>query len=212
MKFTKSQIALLLILVASSANASFTSKQTKKTLSKIPKLQQYYLWNDGKGERKVWLSTNLVAEFRSGKEKSVKSSVKSADKDAILYKKSTGTIQIWKLSTQENASAVVKELSKTNKAEKFSTIFHDGPSNASPMRALPGNVIVYLDPKWDYATVKSFFGKRKLEILQKLEIGPNIYVVKTGPGLDALEIANSLAQSGNVIKALPNWWQETSTR
>ena len=60
--------------------------------------------------------------------------------------------------------------------------------------------------------MNNWAGKRKLEIVKKLEIGPNIYLIKTGPGLEALETANALYRSGEVKAALPDWWQEVATR
>lgn len=60
--------------------------------------------------------------------------------------------------------------------------------------------------------MKSWAGSRRLEIVQKLEIGPNVFVLKTGPGLEALETANALYRSGEVIAAFPDWWQEAVTR
>jgi hypothetical protein len=80
------------------------------------------------------------------------------------------------------------------------------------MRALPGNIIVYLDPAWDSEAVTAWAGQRQLKIVKKLEFGPNIYVIKTGPGLDALNIANALYKSGEVVAAFPDWWEEKTTR
>jgi len=80
------------------------------------------------------------------------------------------------------------------------------------MRALPGNIIITLDPVWDAATVTAWLQKRNMEVVKKLEIGPNIYVIKTGPGLEALETANTLYQSGEVKAAFPDWWQEVQAK
>jgi hypothetical protein len=60
--------------------------------------------------------------------------------------------------------------------------------------------------------VDNWVRTRKLEVVKKLEIGPNIYVIKTGPGLDALNTANTLYLSGEVAAAFPDWWREVSTR
>jgi hypothetical protein len=80
------------------------------------------------------------------------------------------------------------------------------------MRALPGNIIVYLDPQWGEAAVRNWLSSHKLEIVKKLEIGPNIYVIKTGLGLEALDTANALYRSGEVKAAFPDWWQEVAIR
>ncbi|HEY5649161.1 MAG TPA: hypothetical protein VIU33_06650, partial [Nitrospiria bacterium] len=89
---------------------------------------------------------------------------------------------------------------------------HDGSTSGGRKRALPGNIIVYLDPAWDSPAVRQWVSERNLEIIQKLEIGPNIFVLKTGPGLEALELANTLYLTGEVVAAMPNWWKEVSTR
>jgi hypothetical protein len=91
-------------------------------------------------------------------------------------------------------------------------VLHDSPSQSGRKRALPGNVIVTLNPAWDEAAVKTWAGSRRLEIVQKLEIGPNVFVIKTGPGLEALETANALYRSDGVIAAFPDWWEEVTTR
>ena len=80
------------------------------------------------------------------------------------------------------------------------------------MRALPGNIIVYLDPKWNEKAVNNWLSARKLEVVKKLDIGPNVYVIKTGPGLESLDIANALYRVGEVKAAFPDWWQEVTTR
>ena len=80
------------------------------------------------------------------------------------------------------------------------------------MRALPGNVIVYLNPSWNAAAINDWLAKRKLQTVKKLDIGKNVYVIKSAPGLDALNLANELHSSGEVVSAMPDWWKEVSTR
>ena len=93
-------------------------------------------------------------------------------------------------------------------AERYSPVFHDSPGDSSSMRALPGNIIVYLNPAWDATAVEAWLKKRQLEVVRKLGIGSNIYVLKTGPGLEALNTANELYKSGEVKAAFPDWWQD----
>ena len=40
----------------------------------------------------------------------------------------------------------------------------------------------------------------------------NLYLVRSGPGLEALELANTLRQAGEVRAAYPDWWQERALR
>jgi hypothetical protein len=111
-----------------------------------------------------------------------------------------------------SAGAVIRSLKASNPQGKFSPVLHEGPSSGSRMRALPGNIIVYLDPQWSQAEVNNWLQARQLEVVKKLEIGVNIYLIKTGPGLEALNAANALYRSGEVKAAFPDWWQEVSTR
>lgn len=80
------------------------------------------------------------------------------------------------------------------------------------MRALPGNVIVYLNPEWDRNKVAHWMETQGFEVANKLEIRSNAYVLKTGPGMEALQTANTLYESGEVVAAFPDWWLESVMR
>jgi len=169
-----------------------------------------YLWYDGAHERKIWLDTSLAVEFDpdpSGKNAFLKAYPKA---EAVDDRRAG--VRFWKLHSGTDAREAVTRLKSVNPAGRYSPVLHDSPSDSGRMRALPGNVIVYLNPGWDATAVKAWADSRRLEIVQKLEIGPNVYVIKTGPGLESLETANALYQSGEVISAFPNWWQEAVTR
>jgi hypothetical protein len=58
--------------------------------------------------------------------------------------------------------------------------------------------------------VKAWAARNGLEIVRKLEVGVNIYVVKTNAGMEALEKAYALYHAGEVQAAFPDWWQEFS--
>ena len=77
-----------------------------------------------------------------------------------------------------------------------------------PMRLLPGNVIVHLNPAWNQGTIQNWLNAKKLVAVEQLEFGPNIFLIKTGAGLEALETANRIYESGEVVAAYPNWWVE----
>ena len=194
----------------------------KPTAAKALPLSQSYTWYDGDRERKVWLNPQLVAEFNPGAqgERSVRSTYTAAQ--TIPTKRGQGGVRLWKLNEagkanetakpNDTATTAIRNLKAIYPQGRYSAILHDGPSDAGRMRALPGNIIVYLNPQWDEAAVKSWLSSHQLAIVKKLEIGPNIYVIKTGPGLEALTIANTLYRSGEVQAAFPDWWQEVATR
>lgn len=184
--------------------------ELKNAMSKSAPLTQAYVWYDGDHERQVWLNPQIVAEFNPGPqgERSIRSAYAAAT--IMQTKRGQAGIRFWKLN--DTAGNAIRSLKSIQPQGKYSPVLHDGPSSSGRMRALPGNVIVYLDPQWDEAAVHSWLSSRKLEIVKKLEIGTNIYVIKTGPGLEALDTANALYRSGEVKAAFPDWWQEVATR
>jgi len=183
---------------------------SKKTMSKSTPLTQAYVWYDGDREQQVWLNPKVVAEFNPGAEG--ESAMKSAVSGARVMstKQQQDVVRFWQLDN--TADTALRNLKASHPQGKYSAVFHDGPANTGRMRALPGNVIVYLDPQWDEAAVNNWLSTRNLEMMKKLEIGSNIYVIKTAPGLEALETANTLYRSGEVKAAFPDWWEEVVTR
>lgn len=192
-----------------SLNAMGASRPVTPTRA-APELAQSYVWYDGDREQKVWLNPQVVAEFNPGKRSDT--AVRSVDANAQLLavKHQQAGVRLWQMSN--TGDVAVRALKTDNPGGRYSPVFHDGPSSASSMRALPGNIIITLDPAWDAATVTAWLQKRNMEVVKKLEIGPNIYVIKTGPGLEALETANTLYQSGEVKAAFPDWWQEVQAK
>lgn len=183
---------------------------SKNFMSRSTPLTQAYVWYDGEREQRVWLNPQVVAEFNPGAQG--ESVMKSAASGAriLTMKHNQAAVRFWQLDN--TAETAIRSLRSSHPQGGYSAVFHDGPASSGRMRALPGNVIVFLDPQWTQAAVNNWVGKRKLEIVKKLEIGPNIYLIKTGPGLEALETANTLYRSGEVKAALPDWWQEVATR
>jgi hypothetical protein len=172
-------------------------------------LTQAYVWYDGEREQKIWLNPQLVADFSLGAEKQNALQAGNVAATPLQTKQSQPNMRLWKLGSvsASAASDAIQSLQSRQPAGKYSPVFHDGSGSAASMRALPGNIIVYLNPAWDATLVDAWVKKRKLEIVKKLDIGPNIYVIKTGPGLEALDTANTLYKSGEVNAAFPDWWQ-----
>lgn len=184
--------------------------ESKKSASKSGRLKQSYTWYDGTREQKVWVNPKLVAEFNPGPqgEKAVKSAYSSA-KIYTPKHQQTG-IRFWQV---DNTSGTAPGNIKARDPQgNYSAVLHDGPSADSRMRALPGNIIVYFDPKWDEKAINAWVKAHNLQVVKKLDAGPNAYVIKTGPGLEALEVANALYKLGEVKAAIPDWWQEATTR
>jgi hypothetical protein len=186
------------------------ASEPKQAAGQSAPLTQSHVWYDGDREQQVWLNPQVVAEFEPSAQG--ENSVKSINPSAMVIstKHKHAGIRLWQLDNSDETA--VRNLKTVHPQGKYSAVMHDGQSSGGRMRALPGNIIVYLNPQWSEAEVNSWIGTHKLEIVKRLEIGPNIYVIKTGPGLEALNTANALYRSGEVKAAFPDWWQEVSTR
>lgn len=204
------KVLVVMLATALSFNAMSADRDVVSSARTASDLSKSYVWYDGNREQTVWLNPQVVAEFNPSKQGA--SVAKSADAGAKMLpmKRSQGAVRLWQMNNAGDVA--VRALATGNPAGKYSPVFHDSSTSSGAMRALPGNIIVYLDPQWDQAAVNSWLSSHKLEIVKKLEIGPNIYVIKTGPGLAALDTANTLYRSGEVKAAFPDWWQEVATR
>ena len=196
--------------------------------AKPVQLQQAYTWHDGKTKRTAWLDPQLLAEFKSGKRitpdkvvshagnASETPTIKSHYPQASAVGRVNGGVQLWQMgagtTSDQAAQTLIAKPAAGAASTNYSPILRDSASSAGRMRALPGGVIVYLNPEWDRAAVDAWALGKQLEIVNKLAIGKNVYLIKTPAGLETLSIANSLMQSGEVVAATPNWWQEVTTK
>lgn len=203
------QILAAVVATTLSLNVMGASRPTTGSRTS-PQLSQSYVWYDGDREQKVWLNPQVVAEFNPGKLGATVARRADANAKMLPMKRNQAGVRLWQMNN--TGDAAIRGLSSGNPTGKYSPVFHVGPSTTTSMRALPGNIIVYLNPAWDGVAVKSWLKARKLEVVKKLEIGPNIYVLKTRPGLEALDTANKLYKSGEVKAAFPDWWQEVETK
>jgi len=193
-----------------SLNTACAAAESKQAATKSTPLTQAYVWYDGDREQQVWLDPKIVAEFDlSPRGESLVKSVYSGAKPLPAKRPQAG-VRLWQLD--DAAETAIHNLKSIHPEERYSVVLHDGRTSSGRMRALPGNIIVYLDPQWNQTAVNIWLSAHKLEIVKKLEIGTNIYVIKTGPGIEALDAANALYRSGEVKAAFPDWWQAVSTR
>lgn len=210
MKLSRLQSFLLgALLLASAPLSAVMAMATKPTERPAPGLTHSYTWHDGAREHTVWLNPRLIAEFDGAGEAA--SAVRAARPAAQPVPRGRGATRIWRVD-DSNADAALSAVRATRPDSKVSPVFHDGPNEGARLRALPGGVIVYLRPEWSASDIGQWATSRGLEIVRSLDIGPNVYLVKTAPGLAALELATSLRRSGEVVAAMPDWWIEATTR
>ena len=203
------KILTALLFAMLSLNTACATESKQATTQSAP-LAQSYVWYDGDRERQVWLNPQIVAEFYPSTQG--EGSVKSIAPAAMIVrtKHKQASVRLWQLDN--TADGATRNLKVRHPQGKYSAVLHDGPSSNGRMRALPGNIIVYLNPQWSTGDVNGWLRAHKLEVVKKLAIGPNIYVIKTEPGMEALDTANALYKSGEVKAAFPDWWQEVTTR
>ncbi|MCY4505371.1 MAG: hypothetical protein OXG35_00205 [Acidobacteria bacterium] len=82
------------------------------------------------------------------------------------------------------------------------------------LMALPGGVLLALDPAWSEEQVGAFLERNAIASsrVSDLEWLPNGYFIETAPGFPSLDLANRLAGQDGVVLAAPNWWREVETR
>lgn len=202
-------LALLLFFGGTSIESALATASSKDVTHPAP-LTQTYTWNDGQQEHTVWVNPSLLAEFDPVAEN--RSPLKQALPSAQVLPSKGAGLRLWKLDSGVTSEGLARTLKTNHPQGKYSPILHDSASASGRMRALPGNVIVYLNPSWTNDQITAWAQSRRLEIVKKLAMGPNIYLLKSDPGLAALELANALHQSGDVVAAFPDWWQETVAR
>jgi len=91
-------------------------------------------------------------------------------------------------------------------------LFREGDSPAGRLMGLPGGIIVQFHPHWSVTQIAQWLTAHGLPLGERLEIQGHWYSIPTPAGMIALETANQLHESGDVISAAPNWWKAMATR
>ena len=203
----------LLLALFSWAPETLALDQVTTELSKARsgELLQSTFWYDGDQRRTVWINPELWAEF--GADTSEKNYLRQKSAGArVRY--NFHSIRIWEMQGQQISGKLANHAKSSDPAELsvISPVLHETSSGSSRMRALPGNMIVYLDPALNQSEVSQWIESQGLEVIKMLGVRSNVYVFKTGPGMDALLTANALYESEDVVAAFPDWWVQSEMR
>jgi len=207
-----SKVLLLLsgcILFGTVAQAdNVTIPDSNSNLRNVPseQLQQSYTWYDGDIKREIWLNPQLMAEFNPTTTQ--KNQISATAVGIRIANDNMNSIRFWRIDAQSSSITALQSISLSTDANPVSAVLHDAASTDSGMRALPGNIILYLNPEWDKVTVERWLKQKNLQVVSRRKYLSNVFVIKSKPGLDSLLKANSLYESGEVIAAFPNWWKE----
>lgn len=93
-----------------------------------------------------------------------------------------------------------------------SPVFREGSSPAGRLMALPGGVIVNFSADWSDADVSAWISGHGYHTRQRLPITGQWYVIDTPAGRAALQTAQAIQSTGEVVSATPNWWMQTVAR
>ena len=167
-----------------------------------------YTWVEDGKQRQVWLDPNLIAEFGpTGGQEGPGAGVR----EAKGLSGSGPAVRFWELEEQMTQETAMTMLRTANPVGRFSPVFHFQPSGVAKM-ALPGNVILFLNPGWDSDHVTEWVAEHGVQVVSALTFGKNILLVASPSGLETLAVADGLRQLEGVVQSVPNWWFEPFTR
>ncbi|MCH7476856.1 MAG: hypothetical protein IIA14_01995 [SAR324 cluster bacterium] len=173
-----------------------------------PPGQGVYTWVEDGKLRQVWLDPKLIAEFGpTGGQEGPGAGVR----EAKGLSGSGPVIRFWTLEEQTTQEAGLTMLRTANPVGRFSPVFHFQPNGVAKL-ALPGNVILFLDPGWDSDQVTDWVAEHGVQVVSALNFGKNILLVASPSGLETLAVADGLRQLEGVVQSVPNWWFEPFTR
>ena len=107
----------------------------------------------------------------------------------------------------EKASVLKPPALAKGEAALHSPVFRDAKDGAGAQRALPGGVIVRVDPALSDEQRAALFARHGLLAVRELGEGTGAWLVRSPPGLPSLDLANRLYESGDFVAASPNWWR-----
>ncbi|MYC12011.1 MAG: hypothetical protein F4X59_18060 [Holophagales bacterium] len=202
---------MALLLTAASVSAQEVAPESADLLESserelIPLLadarsDRSYTWRDGDRSRTVYLDPELVIAQRG-----------AAVAGEVLAEPGFGVVL--RLEPENRVSVdggLVRTSSASGTSVNVQPVFR--ATNGAAM-ALPGDVLLILDPGWSSGQVAAFLARNGVEpdLVGPLGEIPNGFLVSTGPGFASLDLANALAEQDGVVVSSPNWWREHVTR
>ena len=132
----------------------------------------------------------------------------TATEDLLLEKAKTGELSLRTRDTERpvpvrSPSTSANVSGESRDSGEFPVFRTDTGQLVAPV----GGVILSLDRSWSRQAVDEFLEANDLEDVEPLGI-PNVYLVDTEPGLEAIEFANRLARLPGVASCSPNLWTE----
>lgn len=197
-------VAMVATFAAVSVLPSSARAHSKSNNPKGVSEAQSFRWHDGRRMQQAWLDPSLTAEF--GAQGLANESVVAKVVPQAQLIQRQGSVRVWRLpQSSVHATRFLTGLGH------YSPVLRDGAADG-PMRALPGGVIVMLDPSWSPEEVRNWASSMQLTLVGATRAVPNGFVVASEPGLAVLDLAERLRFVPGVVSAVPNWWREMHAR
>jgi hypothetical protein len=182
---------------------------TKKRTDVLPALERRVEVFDGASSASYWLSEVLIVETRAD-EQGMQLVLATAPGATVAH--DGGYNRVWRLPAGTTPDAVLAQLRLGDPSRSFSHVFHRGSSGDTPYVAFPGGVFVTLDPALGDDGSQAWLGGKGLVVERKLPIQGNVYHVRSGPGLEALALAEELRREPPVVATALNAWEPLALR
>ncbi|MBD3609217.1 MAG: hypothetical protein HUJ30_01580 [Gammaproteobacteria bacterium] len=196
---------LSVILVLSISPASNAGEKNKTVA--VEDKSSVYQWLSGTKVRQVTMSKQLFAEFTTSINQ--KSVLSKTFPNAVRVKGKGAAVKIWQVENIKDVPSTMRSIRSTDSDAKVSPVFY---SESGQMMALPGNVLVQFNPGMSSSEIEKWCTENGYQIANANRKNMSYYEIQTGAGLDAIETANAIYNSGMVRVAEPNWWIEMHTK
>lgn len=176
------------------------------------RLQRY--WYDGKRKRTLRVDPDWVADFRyrtgSGTSESG-ANESGANESGARESGTTPPAKVDRMAPRARRASVRSPLERVQREDSARVTREAGVSEvlrneAGSPRALPGGVIVRLQES-DRRNAYDILVEAGLRPVRALDPEQRSWLVESPAGLESLELANRLHESGRFESASPNWWR-----
>jgi len=182
-------------------------------------------WNDGKRDVTRWLDPEEYAEFYVPNNDTKNSTAKQHIAAAALRNtnsqkiKKHGITTLWRADPQQvnaivsrSPADITSVAPNTEQAPRVSPVFHSSPHPDSPRMALPGNIIIRFQSNMAGEDIDTWLARQGLLKVRSLPGDGLTIVVKSEPGMAALNLVEQLSNQAEIDEISPNWWSEPQLR
>ncbi|MCF6256056.1 MAG: hypothetical protein L3J98_02660 [Gammaproteobacteria bacterium] len=178
-------------------------------------------WNNGKRDITSWLNPEEYAEFyvpnnNAAEQLKSTTALRNANSQQV---KTHGITTIWRAEPQQVENIVSKSLADSasaaanaKRSPNVSPVFHSSPRPNSPRMALPGNVIIRFQSDMAVENIHIWLTQHNLLKERSLPGDGLTIVVKSEPGMAALNLVKRLGKQTEIYEISPNWWSEPQRR